>query len=262
MCDDPARDRARPLPDFLIIGAQKSGTNTLYDYFAQHPDVRRSSIHEVHFFDNNFDRGVGWYRGHFPHNSGSHRRWLTGETSPYYLFHPLAPRRAARVVPGARLVALLRNPVDRAYSHYHHTRAKGRERLSFEEALEREAERTDDAWNDLASGRVAEAPPVQHHSYLARGRYAEQLARWFACYPTEQVAVVKAEDLYERPEPVMRRLFHFLDLPEYDGLAYRKLNARSYSTLEPRLRVRLGDYFREPVRELADLLGDGLWWEL
>src|SRR5436189_26280 len=121
----------RPLPDFLILGAQKAGTTALYAYLRWHPQVTGPSFKEVSFFDRHYARGERWYRAHLP----VRRRAVVGEASPSYLFHPLAPERVARMLPEARLIALLRNPVDRAFSHYQHEVALGREQLSFEDAL-------------------------------------------------------------------------------------------------------------------------------
>lgn len=249
------------LPHFFVIGAMKSGTDTLYDYLCQHPDARRATRHEVHFFDNCYDRGVEWYRSHFP-GGGAADAGVTGETSPYYLLHPHAPRRAAGVLPAARVIAVLRNPVDRAYSHYQHQRAMGREQLGFAEALDLEPARTAAAWRRLVEGEVSVAEDVQHFSYLARDDYVTQLRRWLQEYPADQVCVVRAEDLYADPVPVMRKLFDFVGLEPFDGLQYRRLNARSYEGIDAATRTRLRDHYRDSARRLAVLLDEEPWWEL
>ena len=140
----------RLLPDFLIIGTQRGGTTSLYNYLVEHPGIGAASIKEVHFFDTpHFKQGLAWYRGHFPsafqryyvERSLKHG-FVTGEASPYYLFHPHAPKRVAGLMPQMKLIVMLRNPVDRAYSHYHHEVAGGHEKLAtFEEAIACEDER-------------------------------------------------------------------------------------------------------------------------
>ncbi|MFL6240527.1 MAG: sulfotransferase domain-containing protein [Actinomycetes bacterium] len=252
----------RTLPDFLVIGAQKSGTTTLYDHIAAHPSVRSAYMKEVHFFDDNYQRGLGWYRANFPWHAGSERTWLTGEASPYYILHPLAPRRAADVVPGARILAVLRNPVDRAYSHYQHERAKGTESLPFAEALDREHERIQAAWDQLANGSVERAEALKSYSYVTRGRYDEQLVRWLQHFPREQLLVIKAEDLYGKPAETMVEVFAFLGLPAVPQATYRKLNAREYDSLDPAMRQRLCDELRTSVNGLTTLLGRDFGWEL
>src|SRR4051794_22945776 len=127
----------RPLPDFLILGAQKAGTTALYAYLRWHPEITGPSFKEVSFFDRHYANGERWYRAHMP----ARRRSLVGEASPSYLFHPLAPERVAGLLPEARLIALLRNPVARPSSNYQNEVALGGEPLSFEEAIGREDER-------------------------------------------------------------------------------------------------------------------------
>jgi hypothetical protein len=130
------------LPDFLIIGAAKSGTSTLYNLLRFHPHVRAAAHREIHYFDQNFEKGVEWYRVHFrPGTNRGGRRTITGESSPSYLAGKQVPQRVAEVVPEARLIALLRNPVDRAYSHYQMDVRVGQMRLSFEQVID-EAEVT------------------------------------------------------------------------------------------------------------------------
>src|SRR4051812_20031887 len=116
----------RGLPSVLIIGAQKSGTTSLSSYLVEHPDMLPSLRKEVHYFSFNYERGVNWYRAHFPYTHHLRRGALTLDATPYYLVHPLVAQRAAQLLPHAKLVVLLRNPVDRALSHYQHEVRGGR----------------------------------------------------------------------------------------------------------------------------------------
>ena len=130
---------ARDLPDFVILGAQRSGTTSLYDWLSDHPAVVPATRKEVHYFDLHYDRGLGWYRAHFPMGHGAH---LTGEATPYLLFHPLAPDRVARdLPPTTRFVVLLRHPVQRAVSHYWHERRMGTESETLAVAVAAEEQR-------------------------------------------------------------------------------------------------------------------------
>ena len=131
----------RLLPDFLISGAQRGGTTSLYNYLQAHPCFELPTTKELHFFDRKFHRGLAWYRAHFPTylekcfaQRIQGRAFLTGEATPNYLFHPLVSRRVAEVLPRVKLIVLLRNPVDRAFSHYHHILDLGYEHLPFAEA--------------------------------------------------------------------------------------------------------------------------------
>ena len=180
-----ATARWRPLPDFLVIGAQKAGTTALYAYLRWHPQITGPSWKEVSFFDRHWWRGEGWYRGQFPLRSGGR---LVGEASPSYLFHPLAPERVHALLPGVKLVALLRDPVARAYSHYQHEVALGREPLSFEDALAAEDERTRGEVERLVADPRAFSRAWWDHTYASRGLYADQLERWLAVFPARAVA--------------------------------------------------------------------------
>ena len=190
-----ATARGRPLPDFLVLGAQKAGTTALYAYLRWHPGITGPSWKEVSFFDRHWWRGERWYRGQFPLRS---RGRLVGEASPSYLFHPLAPERARAVVPDARLLVVLRNPVDRAYSQYQHEVALGREPLSFEDALAAEEERTRGEVERIVADPRAFSHEWWDHTYAARGLYAEQLDRWLAVFPRDQLLVVTSDELGER----------------------------------------------------------------
>jgi Sulfotransferase domain len=247
----------RPLPDFLIVGAQKAGTTALYAYLRWHPGITGPSWKEVSFFDRHYRRGISWYRGQFPLRS---RGKLVGEASPGYLFHPLGPERVAATVPGVRLIALLRDPVDRALSHYHHEVALGREPLSFEEALGAEEERT----RGEEARMIREPGYFSHawwdHTYVARGRYAEQLERWLAAFPREQLLVLASEELSRDPAGMYARVLDFLGVPAHDLHAYPRVYRQEYGEMRQETRQRLAEIFARPNRRLYDLLGRDLGW--
>lgn len=258
---------ARVLPDFLIIGAARAGSTSLYEYLVAHPQVGSASHKEIHFFDNNFERGLGWYRRHFPttlERKRVTRRWgafRTGEASPYYLSHPLVAERVQHTVPDAKLVALLREPAARAYSQYQLERRSGRETLTFEEALEAEPERLEGEEERIRDDPTYQSEAHRHFSYLARGLYAGQLERWFKVVPREQLLVLRAEDLFEDPGGTYRRVLGHLGLERAALPSYETFNYASYSKMNPEARRFLADYFREPNERLAKLLGDGFGWD-
>ena len=132
---------ARAMPAFMILGTQRGGTSSLYKYLEGHPDVAASIRKETEYFSRRFGEGEAWYRAHFPFAIGSGARRLGFEATPDYLFYPPTPQRVARRLPGARFVVLLRDPVERAHSHYLHMVRLGFEDLGFDEALAREADR-------------------------------------------------------------------------------------------------------------------------
>jgi Sulfotransferase domain len=246
----------RPLPNFLILGAQKAGTTALYAYLRWHPQVTGPSFKEVSFFDRHYARGERWYRAHFP----ARRREAIGEASPSYLLHPLAPERVAGVLPDARLIALLRNPVDRAFSHYQHEVALGREPLSFEDALAAEDERLRGEVERMLRDPTYFSHAWWNYTYAARGRYAEQLERWYAAFPRERLLVLLTEELAQDPGATYRRVLDFLGLERHALDAYPRIFEREYEQMHTDTRAELEASFAESNRRLQTLLGHDLPW--
>ena len=186
---------------------------------------------------------------------------VCGEASPYYLFHPLVPERARELVPDARLIVLLRDPVARALSHYHHERALGMEPLSFEDALDAEAERLDGEERRIVQFPGYVSVSHQHHSYVARGHYADQLERWLGVFPRDRMLILVSEDFFADTPGVVGEILEFLELPPMPTAAsFRVPNARSYEGMEPGTRRLLAETFRDSNARLADLLGRDPGW--
>jgi hypothetical protein len=259
--------RERVLPDFVILGAQKCGTTSLYDYLCQHPDVFATRIKELHFFDNNFGRGLDWYRTYFPRAAEiearrkAGRTACTGEASPNYFFHPYAAERIAATLPHARLIVILRNPVDRAYSHYQHQVRYGREPLSFKDALAAEEERLAPEDAALRADELYVAQQRQYYSYRTRGRYVEQLTRWLDLLARDQFLVLNFNDLAARPGEVYGRVCACLGLQPFTRVEFEKKNAGSYRPMDAATRRELAAYYAPYNARLYELLGEEFGWE-
>jgi hypothetical protein len=249
--------QSRVLPQAVILGAQKSGTSSLHYYLVQHPGVVAPLRKEVHYFDLNLARGEAWYRAHFGLAS---EPGLSIDSSPYYLFHPLVPARLHTLLPEARLVVLLRDPVRRAYSHYWHERDKGRETLGFEAAIDAEPARIDADHARLARGEIETSAAHQHFSYLARGRYAEQLERWLELFPKERLLVLRFEDLVRDPLGVLNGTLAFLGLPPAGSVQLEARNTRRYPPMAEGTADRLRQYFAPHNARLEALLGRAMDW--
>lgn len=248
-----------PPPHFIIIGTQKGGTNSLYQYLCQHPRILPATGKEIHFFTLHYDRGWDWYRSQFPPTADG--RLLSGEGSPYYLFHPHVPRRLYEGCPGVKLIVLLRDPVDRAISHYYWEVRLGCEPLSLEEAIAAEPERLLLETEKLLADPSYYSFNHQNYTYLSRGIYVEQLQRWMSVFPREQFLILRSEDLYADPETTVNRVFEFLELPEHHPSHYNRYNAGNYSPVPEPIRRQLRDYFRPHNRRLAQFLGWDLGWD-
>ena len=271
--------RFRPLPEFMVIGAKRSGTTSLYFQLLQHPGIlppypsakllpKARDTKGVHYFDTQADRGDRWYRSHFPSvlvRSVAATRLgyepQAGEASPYYLYHPLAPQRAFRTNPSVRLVALLRNPVERTYSHYREQRRNGVEQLGFAEALEAELDRTAGEHERLLADERAVSFPHEQQSYVAQSEYVHGFRRWLALFDRRRLIVVPSERFYPDPSGAAEEIYSFLGLPELGHRPERVLNATPKEPMDPGIRRMLTAHFAPLNRELEELLGQDLGWE-
>jgi hypothetical protein len=253
----------RPPPDFLVIGTKRGGTTSLGRYLFAHPMVTalfpaRSAPKGVRYFDQYPDRSERWYRSHFAtvlaRGPALRPRKLAGEATANYLWHPRAAERAERVAPDARILVLVRDPVDRAWSHWREQARRGVETCSFEEALEAEPSRLAAAWetdDPTAAANVA---------YRAQGLYADLLPAWLERFG-DRVLVLVSEDLYEDPARVYREALAFLGLRPHDLGTYRAWNRRASDEAMPDgARRELEAAFAPANRRLEAILGRPLPW--
>ncbi|REK19609.1 MAG: sulfotransferase [Planctomycetota bacterium] len=256
----------RRLPDLIIAGAQKAGTTSLFGYLSEHPSLTASLKKEVHYFDQNLARGENWYRMHFPIRSRSVGQTPRGdqlcfESSPYYMFDPRVPQLIRRTVPHVKLIFLLRDPVSRAYSHYQHSAQRGRESLSFEEAIEAEPERLAGEHERMMADPHFQSEPHRHYSYLARGVYVDQLLRWQEHFDRERMLVVQAERMFRAPGDVFNEVLAFLEAPSWTPPRFATHNSGRYrATMSDATRKRLRQYFAGHNERLFDLLGVRYDW--
>ncbi len=256
----------RALPAFVVIGAQRAGTTTLWRWLLAHPQVLPPVLDSkgVHWFDLDAHRPPWWYRAHFPLRSTLARRTpsaVSGEASPYYLFHPRAPEMAAATLPDTRFVVLLRDPVSRAVSHYHHMRDEGNEPLdTLEAALAAEPGRLEGAEAALLADPSAVHQHHLHHAYAARGRYAQQLERWFAAVGRDRVLVLDAGRMRSEPDALMAEICSFIGIdPALAASPSPGVNAGHYAPPDPAVVTTLRASYAEDDERLWALLGER-WW--
>jgi hypothetical protein len=258
----PATSRYRMNPSFLVIGGQRCGTTSIFKALSAHPQVMRPPVEKgTDYYTLHHGRGLSWYRGHFPMTTSATLRSVgrgapqAFEACTYYLFHPLAIPRIADDFPGIRLVAMLRDPVERAYSAYKHELARGFEtEPDFEEALLLEDRRLEGEVARITANPDVESHAHRHLAYLRRGRYAEQLERVYDHFPPEQVHVMESERFFLDPEAQFLALLEFLGLRPWLPPEFGRHNARPGDPMPPAARALLEDYYREPDEHLAELL--------
>lgn len=236
--------------DFLIAGTQKGGTTTLDAYLRNHPDIRMARKKEVHFFDNDrfFDSETpdyDLYHSHFPIDRRA-PNVLYGEATPIYMYWREAPGRIHRYNPGMKLIILLRNPIERAYSHWNMQRDREIDTATFLEALHSEAIRCRAAWPSQE----------RHFSYVDRGHYVDQLERIYGYFPKDQVLVLRSNDLETAPSRALDRTCDFLCIPRLQVNDSLHLHARAYpSPIGPKEWAYLRELFEREVSALEALTG-------
>ncbi len=258
----------RVLPDFLIVGAQRAGTTSLHEWLARHPAVRFPRLGKgVHYFDTASQHSPSWYRAHFPRRAAivncrdEFGPTAVGEASPYYLFHPAVPGRVHALLPDVRYIAILRDPVSRAWSHYQHEVRRGHETRDFVTALTQES----DALGAVTAHDLERPGFVsyehQHHSYLSRGRYAEQLERWFSIVGRERGLVLVNHELFAADGSGGRAVLDLLGLEPRDLGSFPRENATTGGPMPEEARARLDEHFVDEADRVSELLGRPVRWK-
>lgn len=257
----------RAMPEFIIIGAAKCGTTSLYNYLIEHPNVKSAFQKEPNFFNKHFDRGITFYKSQFPLRSPG---FITGEASPDYLFYPPAPQRIAKLIPSVKLIVLLRNPVDTAYSLYYHRLKylRNKDSSSFEEAIEQEPERLnkelEKTINDENSYNRKDYYQLYkkyyYRSYLSRCIYINFIKRWSRLFPKEQLLILKSEDLYHNSANTYEQVLSFLNLSRCNLRKYDNHHLNQYPKMNTATRNYLIDYFKPYNKMLYEYLGRDFKW--
>lgn len=246
-------------PDYFIVGAQKSGTTVMEQFIDNHPTIS-NKWGEIHFFDLKFDKGVEWYKQQFLPRPEPH--FLIGDKSPYYLFHPLVPQRIAKLYPKSKIIIVLRNPVDRAYSQYWMNKGYLKfENLSFEDAIEAESNRLKGEKEKIINNPSYNSFEYQNHSYIARGIYVEQIKRWFEFFPRDQILIVDSNHLRNDTQKTMDKIFAFLGVPSYVPKENYKNEKSNYEPMNAATREKLIKFYQPYNEQLEALLGTKFDWK-
>lgn len=263
-----ATAEGRTLPHVLIVGGQRCGTTSLYKALCAQPHLFRPVWRKgVHYFDVAYDRGPDWYRSHFPLISTLRRaerryatRALAFESSPYYLFHPLAADRISQTLDQVRLIVLVRDPVERAYSAHAHELARGFEDLPFAEALAAEPRRLAGEEERLRREPDYESHAHRHQAYVSRGEYAPQLARLAGVFGADRIKVVDSHRFFDTPEEVYDDLLAWLGTRRVVTPVFERHNARPRLPLDAGLRRTLEAHFAPYDDALVPWLGRRPSW--
>lgn len=264
------RQSDRPAPDFVIVGAQRCGTTSLFRALAKHPAMMSNVIGAkgVHYFDTSYHQNKAWYLAHFPtqqerekHASEVGHQAIVGEASPYYMYHPDGANRMAQTIPDTKIIVLLRNPVKRAISHHLHMVWEGHEDVKdIDEALDLESARLEGVEKMLLANPHSISRPHQHYSYLARGHYAAQLERLFQHFDRKNVLVMTTEQLISESQASLSTIQSFIGLEPDPSIALEKRNASSKFEPRPQTLERLQAEYAESNKQLSRLLDIEIPW--
>ena len=253
----------RVLPDFFVIGPGRTGTTSLFHYLDQHPSLSKSAYDELGFFDVNFHLGFHWYRSLFPSILTKFRIklktnfFMTYDVTPSYVRRPWIARRIKKLFPNSKLIIVLRNPIDKTYSHYYLSTTSGETR-NFEEVIKKDMDDIS-KWNVNSKDDNYFATKVEK-SILARGFYVEQLLSWFELFPKNQILIISSDELALNTKNTMNEIFKFLNLPEYEIPNTDKVNVSKYSKMNPDTRKLLMNFFKPYNEQLFKFLDRKFDW--
>jgi len=249
---------SRVLPDFIIAGTVRSGTTSLYYNICEHPSVLSADYDEIGFFDRNYHLGVNWYRSMFP--TQKHMKEIktktgnsiTGEDTPFYFWRKDSAKRIFNLLPNCKIIIILRNPIDRAYSNYQLGKRTGWENLSFEETIEIEKKQ-------LKNGLI----PSQFddlRSYLIKSIYSYQIKYWLDIFPKNQLKIISTEELSKNVKNTMSDLFKFLEISDYEIIKGQEKKSEIYPEMIQDTRNELKSVFKDYNEELFKLINKRFEW--
>lgn len=262
----------RPMPDFLLVGTKRGGTTSLWNNLTAHPSIlpmfpavrgRKSTD----FFFAGSDHTERWYRSHF--HTGAYRTRVarrvgghvaTGEASPLYMWDPRIPPRIKALVPAVKVLVVLRDPVDRAYSHYLERVGQDEERLDFRDALAAEESRLAGEAEKMAADPRYHSVVRDWHSYRSRGIYAPQIRLLQELFAAEQLLILPSEGMYADEQSAFDRVCDFLGVRRHRFRTFQHHNKTAGRPMPRDVRDELVDFYRPHNEQLYTLVGEDYGW--
>jgi hypothetical protein len=255
----------RVLPDFFVIGVVRSGTTSLFHYLSQHPCIEGSAYDELGYFDDNFHLGLNWYRSLFPTKFTKNKiekkygKFLTYDVTPFYIYNPLVVKRILKYFSNSKIIASLRNPIDRAYSNYMIAFQDGDIDCSFEDVIQSELDEINEAKTKLNDESFL--VDIYYNRILSRGFYADQLKIWYELFPKDQLLMISSEDLANNTNDTLNQIFNFLGLSDIKINDTSQKNKREYSPMKEKTRNLLIEFYKPRNQELYRLVNRKFDWD-
>ena len=256
----------RVLPKFFVIGGVRCGTTSLYHYLGQHNCMKQAVYDELGYFDDNFHLGLNWYRSLFPTKfiqkkiETQYGKFLTYDVTPFYIYNPLVIERIFKFMSDAKIIAVLRNPIDRAYSNFNDRLQQLNDtKTTFEDAINKEMDIIEKKGKDIQDDEFL--VNTFYELDLARGFYAEQLRGWFDKFPKKNMLLIPSEDLSTNTNDTLSRIFEFLQIPKQEISDLTKQNKIKYPKMKDTTREILINFFRPHNEELFNMIGKRFKWD-
>ena len=255
----------RVIPDFLVIGAKRCGTTSLYQHLPEHPCISKSPYDNMGFFNDNFHLGVNWYKSFFPTTftrdkiKSKFGGFLAFDVTTKYMEEESTANNVYQTKPNMKIIIILRNPVDRAYSQYHLSVRQTAERRSFEDVVEENMNRL-----NKESHEHYEIKPrfsAKEDNYLKKGLYALQLRYWLKIFPRENILTVSTEEFESNQQIIYNKIFEFLNISKFEVKNTKKMEKGNYPPIKSETRNLLLDYFRPHNHELFELINMEFDWD-
>jgi len=255
----------RVLPDFLVIGAKRCGTTSLFYHLPEHPCISKSPHDNMGFFNDNFHLGVNWYKSFFPTIFTRNKiksefgNFLAFDVTTTYMEEESTANNVYQIKPNMKIIVILRNPVDRAYSQYHLNLREKAEKRSFEDAMEENMNEL----NKESHERYEIKPKfsVEENNYLKKSLYAQQLRHWLNIFPMESMLILSTEEFESKQQVIYNKIFEFLNISQFEVKNTEKMEKGSYPQMKSETRSLLLDYFRSHNNELFKLINKKFDWE-
>ena len=255
----------RVLPDFLVIGAKRCGTTSLFYHLPEHPCISKSPHDNMGFFNDNFHLGVNWYKSFFPTIFTRNKiksefgNFLAFDVTTTYMEEESTANNVYQTKPNMKIIVILRNPVDRAYSQYRLNLREKAEKRSFEDAMEENMNEL----NKESHERYEIKPKfsAEENNYLKKGLYAQQLRHWLNIFPMESMLILSMEEFESNQQAIYNKIFEFLNISQFEVKNTEKMEKGNYPQMKSETRSLLLDYFRSHNNELFKLINKKFEWE-
>lgn len=250
----------RTLPNFIIIGVKRCGTTTLYEQLSEHPCIEKSAHDNLGFFNNNFELGLNWYRSHFVTNSKKRQiekkygKFTTYDVTSSYIQNKQTAENIFKTLPNVKLILILRNPSDRAYSEYNQNIIDENESRDFEELIKKEIEEIENTSDEnlkFCSDKI---------NLVKKGIYIKQVLPWLKIFPREQILIISTEELGEKTDETYNKIFRFLELPEYKIKNKQRYRRGTYEKMSDEARKILDNFYEQYNNELFQKIEKNFEW--